>query len=207
MMGWGIFEHTWRMRGFENVLVDMISDEDFYKEVTMLLTENYLAMIRACKDIPADAFMFGDDWGDQRGLIFGPNRWRKFMKPCWEKIYAEVHRQNKKAIHHSCGSIAEIYEDLVEIGLDCHESVQPEAAGMAPELLKEKWGKQISFWGCLGSQGMLNSGTPAEINSEIKRLAKLFREDGGYILAPAKPLVDEMDINKAVAVIETLAEI
>jgi len=206
-MGWGIFEHTWRLRGFENILADMIADEDFYIEVVSKLTDIYVEMVRACHDIPADAFLFGDDWGDQRGVIFGPERWRKLIKPCWAKIYAEVHKQGKKAIQHSCGSIAEIYDDLIEIGLDCHESVQPEAAGMAPEVIKEKWGSRISFWGCLGSQGILNSGTPAQIKAEIKRLADLFKKDGGYVLAPAKPLADNMDINGAVAVIEALSEI
>jgi len=206
-MGWGIFEHTWRLRGFENTLIDMIDNEDYYFEVTSLLTENYVKSIQACADIPADAFLFGDDWGDQRGIIFGPTLWRKFLKPCWNKIYSEVHKQNKKVIHHSCGSVAEIYEDLIEIGMDCHESVQPEAAGMAPEILKEKWGDRMSFWGSLGSQGILNDGTPDEIKREIFRLADLFKKDGGYVLAPAKPLVDNMDINRAVAVIEAFSQL
>ena len=206
-MGWGIFEHTWRIRGFENILSDMIAEEDFFKELASKLTKNYIAMVRACEDIPADAIMFGDDWGDQRGIIFGPERWRKLIKPLWEKIYREVHKQGKKVIHHSCGSIAQIYDDLIEIGMDCHESVQPEAAGMSPEILKEKWGSRISFWGCLGSQGILNEGTPAEIKNEIKRLMDLFRDDGGYVLAPSKPLVAEMDIERAVAVIEALHEL
>jgi uroporphyrinogen decarboxylase len=204
-MGWGIFEHSWRIRGFENVLTDMITDEDFYNELTLKLMDNYLEMVRACKDIPADAFVFGDDWGDQRGIIFGAERWRTLIKPRWAKIYAEVHKQGKKVIHHSCGSVAQIYDDLIEIGMDCHESVQPKAADMAPEIIKEKYGKGISFWGCLGSQGILNKGTPKEIEQEIKRLAELFKKDGGFVLAPAKPLVDEMDIDKAVAVIETLS--
>ena len=206
-MGWGIFEHTWRIMGFENSLMALLTDEDFYKEITDKLTNNYLAMLKACEDVPADAFLFGDDWGDQRGIIIGEQNWRKFIKPCWEKIYKEVHRQGKKAIQHSCGSIVTLYDDLAGIGMDCHESVQPEASGMAPEVIKEKYGSKISFWGCLGSQGILNSGTPAEIRTEIFRLANLFKNDGGYVLAPTKPLMDEMPVEKAVAVIEALSEL
>jgi len=206
-MGWGIFEHTWRVRGFENTLMDTITDEDFYEELTTRITDNYIEMLKACADVPADAFLFGDDWGDQRGIIIGAERWRKFIKPCWARIYAEVKRQGKKSIQHSCGSIADIYEDLIEIGLDCHESVQPEAYGMAPEVLQEKYKGRMAFWGCLGSQGVLNNGTVSEITREIKRLHNLFKDDGGYVLAPAKPLFDEMEVERAVAVIETLAEL
>jgi len=206
-MGWGIFENSWRIRGFENALTDTIADEDFYMELCEKITDIYLAVIRTCEDVPAEAYFFGDDWGDQRGVIMGPERWRKFIKPCWAKIYAEARRQGKKTLHHCCGSVVDIYDDMIEIGLDCHESVQPEAFGMTPEELKAKWGNRISFWGCLGSQSILTHGTPKEISTEIKRLHTLFKNDGGYILSPAKPLMDGMDIGRAVAVIETLAEL
>jgi uroporphyrinogen decarboxylase len=206
-MGWGIFEHSWRVRGFEDSLTDMILEEDFYAELTTRIADIYVKMVKECEDVPADAMLFGDDWGDQRGLIMGPDKWRKFIKPCWERIYKEVHLQGKKVMQHSCGSIADIYDDLVEIGLDCHESAQPEARGMAPHILKEKWGDRLSFWGCLGSQSVLHSGTSSEIKNEILRLRDLFKEDGGYILAPAKPLTDEMQIDSAVAVVETLSEL
>lgn len=206
-MGWGIFEHTWRIRGFENALTDMLLEEGFYTELTGKLTDLYLEMLRACEDVPADAYLFGDDWGDQRGVLMGKKSWQKYIKPCWEKIYKEVHRQGKVVLQHSCGSIADIYDDLAEIGMDCHESVQPEAAGMRPEEIMARWGKKISFWGCLGSQGILHYGTPEEIRREIFRLRDLFKEDGGYILAPAKPLQDEMPVEKAAAVVEALAEL
>lgn len=206
-MGWGIFEALWRLRGFENSLTDLLLEEDFCFEATERITQLYIDMLQACADVPADAYLFGDDWGDQRGVIMGAKTWRKFFKPCWAKIYAEVHRQGKIAMQHSCGSICDIYDDLIEIGMDVHESVQPEAQGMEPERLKQRFGSRLGFWGCLGSQGILTHGTPKEIRAEIFRLADLFREDGGYILAPAKPLFDEMPVDKAVAVIEALAEI
>jgi len=206
-MGWGIFEHAWRFRGFENSLTDMILEEDFYSELTSRIADIYVEMVKACEDVPADAILFGDDWGEQRGIIMGAARWRKFIKPCWEKIYKEVHKQGKKALQHSCGSIVDIYDDLIEIGLDCHESVQPEARGMAPEKIKEKWGGRLSFWGSLGSQSTLYNGSPSDIKKEIFRLSDLFKDSGGYILAPAKPLTDEMPLDKAIAVVEALSEL
>ena len=206
-MGWGIFENSWRICGFENSLMYMLTDEDFYKELTTKLTDIYVALVKECTDVPADAFLFGDDWGDQRGVIMGDNTWRKFLKPCWERIFNEVHKQGKKTICHSCGSISAIYDDLAEIGLDCHESVQPEAYGMAPEIVKEKWGNKMCFWGCIGSQGLLSNGTPQEIRAEVFRLHELFKKDGGYVMAPAKPLSEEMDLDKAIALIEALSEL
>jgi uroporphyrinogen decarboxylase len=107
---------------------------------------------------------------------------------------------------HSCGSVVEIIPDLVEIGLDVLESVQPEAAGMNPYELKKKFGKNITFWGCLGSQSTIPRGTPDEIRAEVRHLKKAMGVGGGYILAPAKPLQPETPVANAVAIVEAFTE-
>ncbi|MCI0494614.1 hypothetical protein L0Z72_06370 [candidate division KSB1 bacterium] len=202
LISWGIFEQSWRIRGFENALMDVITEPDFYAELVNKLTELYLRFVHACASLDCDAILFGDDWGDQRGIILGPDRWRKFLKPCWEKIFAAVHQHDKIAICHSCGSVADIMPDLIEIGLDVLESVQPEAAGMNPYQLKKNWGDKIVFWGCLGSQSTIPFCTPREIKSEVQKLCKEMGKDGGYILSPAKSLQPETRTENAVAVVE-----
>lgn len=205
-MGWGIFEQTWRIRGFENALVDALAEPEFYRDLVELVTERYLAMVRACEPVPADAFFFGDDWGDQRGIILGPDRWRELIKPAWKRVYDEVHAQGKIVMSHSCGSVADIMEDLIEIGLDVLESVQPEPAGMNPYSLKKRFGDRITFWGGLGSQSTIPFGTPEEVREEIRRLRTEMGRSGGYILAPAKPLQPETPTENAVAIAEAFAE-
>ena len=202
LISWGLFEQSWRIRGFENALMDAIVEPDFYKELLNKLTELYLKFVDHCVALDCDAIMFGDDWGDQRGVILGPDRWRKFLKPCWEKIYEAVHSHGKIAISHCCGSVADIMPDIIEIGLDVLESVQPEAAGMNPYELKKKWGDKIVFWGCLGSQSTIPFGTQAEIKSEIQKLCREMGKGGGYILSPAKALQPETSTENAVAVVE-----
>ena len=124
------------------------------------------------------------------------------MKPRWAKIYAAVHAHGKIVMSHSCGSVAEIIPDLIDIGLDVLESVQPEAAGMNPSELKRLWGDRITFWGCLGSQSTIPRGTPDEIRAEIQHLRAVMGVGGGYILAPAKTLQPETPIANAVAIVE-----
>lgn len=201
-MGWGIFEQTWRIRGFENALMDMITDPEFYAELVGRITELYVGMVYYCRDIKADGILFGDDWGDQRGVIMGPALWRKFIKPAWKKVYDEVHRQGKYAISHSCGSVAEIIPEIIENGLDMLESVQPEANGMNPYRLKKKWGDKLCFWGGLGSQSTIPFGTVQEIKDEVNKLRNEMSINGGYILAPAKPLQSDLSAENAAAVFE-----
>jgi uroporphyrinogen decarboxylase len=193
---------SWYVRGFEQTLIDCIAEEDFYAEMLDRFTDLSLALIAECADIPADAIMMGDDWGDQRGILIGPERWRKLFKPRYARIFEAIHNQGKLAIMHCCGSAADVMPDIVEIGLDILESVQPEAAGMNPYGLKEKWGDKITFWGGLGSQSTIPFGTPDEVRAEIRRLRSEMGIGGGYILAPAKPLRSETPTENAVAVVE-----
>lgn len=203
-LGWGLFETSWGIRGFENVLMDVAAEPDFFEELLDRITEQFLAYVDfTCRSLPEiDAIMFGDDWGDQRGVIVGPDRWRKFFKPRWAKIYSRVHDCGKLIISHCCGSVVDIMDDIIEIGLDVLESVQPEARGMNPYALKKRWGDKITFWGCLGSQSTIPFGTPEEIRREVQKLCREMGAGGGYILAPAKALQPETPTANAVAVVE-----
>jgi len=92
--------------------------------------------------------------------------------------------------------------DIIEIGLDVLESVQPEAEGMYPYELKKKWGDKITFWGTLGSQSTIPFGTPEEIKNEVQKLYREMGKGGGYILAPAKPIQPGTPTENTVAIFE-----
>jgi uroporphyrinogen decarboxylase len=201
-IGWGLFEHSWRIRGFEEALSDAVLRPGFYGELLDRLTDLFVAFVDVWADVPADAIMFGDDWGFQQGVILGPERWRTFIKPRWARVYEAVHAQGKAVISHCCGSIVDIMPDIVEIGLDMLESVQPEPRGMNPYLLKRRWGDGITFWGALGSQSTIQFGSPGEIHAEVRRLCAEMGQGGGYILAPAKSLQPGTPLENAVAVVE-----
>ncbi|MBT5875742.1 MAG: hypothetical protein HOH43_20120 [Candidatus Latescibacteria bacterium] len=205
-MGWGLWETYWGMRGFEEAMMDCVAEPEFFAQVLDRLTDLYLAQIAQCEDVDADAIMFGDDWGEQRGVMLGPERWREFMKPRYAKIYEAAHAQGKFTISHCCGSVADIMPDIIEIGLDVLESVQPEATGMNPYELKARWGDEITFWGCLGSQSTIPFGTPAAIQEEVRHLKREMGAGGGYILAAAKALQPETPTENAVAVYEAFIE-
>jgi uroporphyrinogen decarboxylase len=132
----------------------------------------------------------------------GPDRWREMFKPRYKKIYDLAHIKGKRTISHCCGSVVDIMPDIIEIGLDVLESVQPEARGMNPYELKAAYGDKIAFWGCLGSQSTIPFGTPAEIKSEVNKLKQQMGAGGGFILAPAKELQPGTPIENAAAVVD-----
>ena len=108
--------------------------------------------------------------------------------------------RGKLALSHCCGSVADVMSDIVEIDLDVLESVQPEA--MNSYELKQNYGDKICFWGGLGSQSVIQFGSPREIRAEVQRLCNEMGRGGGYVLAPAKALQPETPTENAAAVVE-----
>jgi uroporphyrinogen decarboxylase len=204
-IGWGLFERTWTLRGFTNVLMDSIAEPDFYEELLDRIVELQLDFINQCVTLDIDGIMFSDDWGDQRGVILGPDRWRSLIKPRIARLYDAVHKHGLYTLSHCCGNVADIISDLVEVGLDVLESVQPEA--MNPYELKRRWGKHITFWGGLGSQSTLAFSNPSAVRDEVKRLSTEMSQGGGYILAPAKALMNSMPLDNAIAAVDAFYEV
>ena len=139
-------------------------------------------------------------------MTVGAERWRELFKAPWARFYERVHQAGKVMIQHCCGSIAEIIPDLIEIGLDVYQSVQPEAKDNNPYDLKHKFGDKLAFWGGLGSQSTIPFGTPQQIKAEVARLCREMGKGGGYILAGAKGIQPETPVENAAAVLEAFLE-
>jgi uroporphyrinogen decarboxylase len=204
--GFGLFERSWVLRGFENVLMDVAINADFYEELLDKLLEHQMAILERLLKLPVDGIWFFDDWGFQQGILIGAERWRHLFKPRYEKLYQRTHEAGKYVLSHCCGGIVQILPDVIEIGLDVYQSVQPEAKNNNPYDLKQNFGDHITFWGGLGSQKMIPFGSPAEIKAEVRNLCKNMSKNGGYILGPAKEIQPETPDENIAAVVEAFIE-
>lgn len=184
--GFCMFERAWSLMGMENVLMSMLICPDELDELFDRICDYYLPMIDLALEYGVDAIYFGDDWGQQRGLIMGPEHWRHFLKPRMARLYQRVKSKGKYVIQHSCGDCHEIFPDLIEIGLDCYQTFQPEIYDIAE--MKRLYGKDLTFWGGISTQQCLPYATPEGVRDEIIRVSRILREGGGYILAPTHAL-------------------
>jgi uroporphyrinogen decarboxylase len=205
-IGAGPFELGWRMMGVQRMLESFICEPEMMFDMIEKLTSLLMSFIHECVKLSVEAIMFGDDWCDQRGCIIGIERWRKFYKPYIKDLFAEIHKSGKKVVLHVCGNVSSLIPDLVEIGIDVLETVQPEPEGMNPYALKKEFGKDITFWGGLGCQSIVTFGNPGQITSEIRKLRNDMSAGGGYILAPSKPINKSVSLENAVAIYETFIE-
>jgi uroporphyrinogen-III decarboxylase len=87
-----------------------------------------------------------------------------------------------KVAYHSDGMIAPIIPELVEIGVDILNPIQP--ACMDPAQIKRQFGHRLCFWGSIDEQHTLPFGTPADVQREILERLNTIGKNGGLILAP-----------------------
>jgi uroporphyrinogen decarboxylase len=199
--GYGLFERSWLMRGMENILVDMISAPEFVDDLLDGITEIHLsAMDLIVRAVPIEAYFGGDDWCDQKGPIMGIDLWRRFFKPRLARLVAHCHDLGLPYVAHSCGNLLPLVDDLVDIGMDGLESLQPEAMDLA-ELKRRTRGRMVLIGG-LGVQNVLPFGTPGEVRAQTDWLVHAMGAGGGYALAPAKPLLPDTPLENAIAFIE-----
>jgi uroporphyrinogen decarboxylase len=179
-----IFECAWALRGLDQLLVDFLVDPDLAEAVLDIPYKYHLTAAKRLVELGVDMVWLGDDVGTQSSMLMSPDVWRRFLKPRMANLVASLKRINPrvKVAYHSDGNIYAIIPDLIEIGVDVLNPIQP--ACMDPVLLKEQYGDKLCFWGSIDVQRTLPFGTPLDVRQEVITRIETLGKGGGFILAP-----------------------
>lgn len=191
-LGGELFEAAWRLRGLENFLLDLVERPDWagylLDRLAALARRNAEALAAAGVDVLA----LDDDIGMPGTMFISPAMWRRFFKPRMAGIIAAARaiKPDLRVLYHSDGYFAPILGDLIEIGVNAINPLQPEH--MDAVRIRRQFGPRLALWGTVGHQNLFGWGTPEEIRREVKmRVETLGR--AGLILCPAYD-VDTPDI-------------
>ena len=187
------FEMYWRLRGIENAMLDMVADPAFAGEMLRRCADFAVQLAEAaCSQFGLDWLWTGDDVSSQLSMLMSPETWRKLIKPQLRRLFEVGKSRNLWVAYHCCGALRPIIGDLIEIGMDVLNPVQCNCPGMDPLDLKKEFGRQISFMGGVDTQGLLPSGTVADVRRATARLIDGMTSDGGgYILAASHTIPPE----------------
>ena len=153
-------------------------------------------------------FMTGTDFGSQNGPMLSEATYRDLYLPYQKKLNDWVHENTRwKTFMHCCGSIEPLMEAIIDAGFDILNPIQYSAANMEPAMLKKKYGDRLIFWGGgIDTQKILPFGTPAEVNAEVAKQLKIFKENGGYVFNSVHNVQANVPVENFVAMIEAYQE-
>ncbi|MFO8008897.1 MAG: uroporphyrinogen decarboxylase family protein [Candidatus Brocadiia bacterium] len=148
----------------------------------------------------------GEDLGTQRGPRISMRLWRERIRPIHERFVHLAKEHGLAVMIHSCGSSSWAFEDFIEMGIDAVDTLQPEAADMAPEYLKRSFGDRLAFHGCISTAGPVAHGTFQETEEYCRRTLQVMMPGGGYCFAPTHQLQDDSPTENVLAMYRTARE-
>ena len=191
--GFALFERAWSLRGFEQIFLDLGSDQNFVATLLDRIVEIQLVLIQRFIELGVDGGYFGDDYGAQKNLLFSPLMWRKLIKPRLAQLFAPFVERGLPVILHSDGQIQKILPDLVEIGLTTLNPVQPEA--LDHRWLHENFHGQLSFYGGISTQSVLPYGAPVEVQTAVTQCVRELAPDGtGLLIGPSHRMMTDIPL-------------
>ncbi len=199
-----VFSLAHQLVGMEKLLVDMMMETEYVVPLFEACAEYQTQIGLRLIEKGVDAIWFGDDFGTQTSLIMPPETFREQLKPFY-KMMIDRFREAKPdiiPILHCDGAVADLLDDIREIGFEVFNPVQPGVPGHLPQDMKDNFGDKFAFWGAIDQQDLLPKGTDSELEEDIIEKISILGKNGGYMIAPAHIIQNDVSPERVLRFIE-----
>jgi len=195
-----LYEFLFKMNDFMMLCYE---DRIFIEEMLELSTVHYEKMTKAVVEAGADAVFPADDVAFRTGLFIPPKLFKEMWVPRMARIFKPALDANIPIIFHSDGKIDEIVNDLIEMGLDCLNPMDPSGIDYAD--YKNRFGNRLSFCGNVNVD-LLSNGTPEEIYADVKKHMDIMKPGYGYIIGSSHSIVNYIPHENVIAYFNAIHE-
>lgn len=206
-------KHPKGIRRLEDWLLAHVLYPEYIREIFRYQTDIMLKNLEIYKQAVGDriqvVWISGTDFGSQHSLLVGKEAFRDLYKPFYKEINDWVHKNtNWKTFYHTCGAVADLLDDFVEMGVDCLNPVQLSAQGMEAVKIKETYGDKLTFWGGgVDTQHTLPFGTPEEVQKQVRERIDILGKNGGYVFNTIHNIVADVPAENLLAMFEEVLKI
>ena len=199
----GVYERCYSLMGFQEFMLGITLKPKVVEELLEKITEYKIKIAKKLVKLGVKIAHHGDDLGTQESTLFSKEIFKKYILPRIAKIFKVYKDASVPVIMHSCGCITEFIPDLIDIGLDVLEPVQP---CMDLKYLKKEFGKDLIFWGGIDTQKILPYASPARVKEMVRETIRILGRGGGLIIAPSQEIMNDVPIENVIALLETIKE-
>ncbi|HUT61361.1 MAG TPA: uroporphyrinogen decarboxylase family protein [Phycisphaerae bacterium] len=201
-LGGVVFETAYRLRGLDNLLEDLRLRPALASLLLERITDAACANVALLATCGVDIVVLGDDIGTPTSMLISPQMWREWLKPRLARIIDAARRVNPQVAvaYHSDGFYMPVIGDLIEIGVDILNPVQPDC--MDPAAVRDRFGDAVTLWGTVGSATLLPFGEPEAVEREVRLRMETLGGRGRLILGPAYDLEDNVPVRNVLAFFE-----
>ncbi len=203
-VGGTVFWPAYKLRGMEALLMDMMTEPALAGALLDRVTAISAALAGRLASFEIDVLWLADDFGTQRALFVRPETWRAWFKERLRTV-AEAAKAVKPDLivaFHSDGKVDQVIPDLIEVGIDVLNPLQPEV--MDPAAIKRAYGSDLAFWGGMGTQTTLPFGSPHEVRGVVRKLIDTVGQGGGFLIAPTHVVEPEVPWENIIAFLEAV---
>lgn len=186
------FADVWQrpalVRGWEEFFLDMFEHPDWVHFLCRKFTDFYLEDYTRAAELTGgriDLYLLISDLASQRGPLISTDMFEKLVAPYLDEMTVRIHSLGGRVLFHSCGAVAAFIPNLIQLGVDVLDPIQPAVPQMRPESLKSAFGDRLCFHGGIDMQHLLPHGTVSQVAAESRRYCEVLGRGGGYILGPA----------------------
>jgi uroporphyrinogen decarboxylase len=200
-----VFEVGWQLRGMQEFLIDLALNPELPAYIMSRLTEVYVENTRRVLELAGDRLdmvYFYDDVATQASLMISPDTWRELVRPHHARLIEVAHAHGVPVMYHCDGAIYPLIGELIELGVELLNPIQPDAKGMEADRLKEEFGDRLSFHGGVDILRILPRGTADEVRAEVRRLVDTLGRGGGFVLCSSHHLQPDTPVENVLAMYE-----
>ncbi|NPV51989.1 MAG: uroporphyrinogen decarboxylase [Firmicutes bacterium] len=206
----GALDYGCFLRGTEQFLIDLLINLDIVEYIVSKVVEVQIALydiLLSSTGPQVDIVEMSQDYGTQNGPLISPKLYRLVFKKSDARVvdFIKSKAPQSKVLLHSCGSIVDLIDDFIDVGIDIINPVQPFAAGMDHANLKKRYGNRICFHGGIDIQRIL-PGDISVLRRFVAETINTLGSGGGYILAPANNIQGDTPPENIVSMYRTAKE-
>ena len=202
----GVFHLLTYLFGFEKIMIDLVLNPELVRaaieQIMTFLVSYYEQFLKSAEGM-IDFLFYKDDFGAQNDLLISRDMFMDFFFPNLKTLADLASSYGIKLVLHSCGSVFPLIPDFIEAGVCVLDPIQVTAKGMDIHILKEKFGKQLTFHGGIDVQHLMPFGTIEEIKLKAKETIEVLGKTGGYFFGPSHRFQGDTPVENIIALYET----